>query len=335
LNKQRKAEGKPSIVANSYGKTNELHDPENGYYVTHSNVGPKTKHGTSISENIARDKQRVRSTITATDASGKHFENDDGNKTPPKGSYMVTDVKRNSPLSRQMEKHIKHAKYWSTGREEHELTPEEKAEGEEGHFGGNGEPTTPEKAHYGHMVFDGKRYEYQKQHILHPRLVQVGHNEDNSPHMIPTDSRFKDEEFLPKNRFKTKNGKVAGYILMTTPTESTSNLSHHTSFTHHVGEHNIDYAKRNKGEYEIDSPMHQVMAEGKEYAAPEPIQIVRKNKTVKKASGGTVEHLPQDYNDDFNAFPERHFLAQHHLANRAGVEDETELPESLLQRPKD
>jgi hypothetical protein len=38
-------------------------------------------------------------------------------------------------------------------------------------------------------------------------------------HMIPTDSRFKDEDFLPKNRFKTNHGKEAGHILMTTTTE--------------------------------------------------------------------------------------------------------------------
>jgi hypothetical protein len=328
LNEQRKAAGKPNIIANSYGKTNELHDPENGYYVTHSNIGPKTKHGAMIEDNVKRDKQRVRSTITATEGS-KDLKNEQGNLTPPKNSYMVTDVKRGSAMSKQMEKHIKYAKYWSTGRDEKELSKEEKAEGDEGHFDGNGNPTTEDKAHFGHMTFDGKRYDYQKQHILHPRLVQVGNNDDGTPHMIPTDSRFKDEEFLPKNRFKTKNGKVAGAILMTTPTESTSNHLHHSSFTHHVGDHHIDYAKQNKGEYEIDSPMQQAMAEGKEYTPPQPIKIVR------KASGGSIARMKKEYDDDFNCFPERNFMAQHHLANRAGVEDETELPESLLRRPKD
>lgn len=328
LNEQRKAAGKPNIIANSYGKTNELHDPENGYYVTHSNIGPKTKHGAMIADNVARDKQRIRSTVTAMEGN-KDLKNEQGNLTPPKNSYMVTDVKRGSPMSKQMEKHIKHAKYWSTGRHEGELSKEEKAEGEEGHFDGNGKPTTEDKAHFGHITFDGKRYDYQKQHILHPRLVQVGNNDDGTPHMIPTDSRFKDEEFLPKNRFKTKNGKVAGAILMTTPTESTSNHLHHSSFTHHVGEHNIEYAKKNKGEYEIDSPMHQAMAEGKEYTPPQPIKIVR------KANGGSISRMKKEYDDDFNCFPERNFMAQHHLANRAGVEDETELPTSLLQRPKD
>lgn len=329
LNKQRKAEGKPMIVANSYGKTNELHDPENGYYVTHSNVGPKTKHGASIQENIERDNQRVNNTIKATTSSGKDFENEEGNKTPPKNSYMVTNVKRGSPLNKEMEKHITHAKYWSAGRPESRLSKEEKEEGEEGHFGGNGKPTTPDKAHYGHITHEGLRYDYQKQHILHPRLVQVGHNDDGSPHMIPTDSRFKDEEFLPKNRFKTKNGKNAGAILMTTPTESTSNHLHHSSFTHDVSKAHIEHAKKNNGEYEIDSPFEQAKAKGKEYTPPQPIKI------VKKADGGSIAQMSKEYDDDFNAFPERNFMAQHHHANRIGVEDITDVHPRLLQRAED
>jgi hypothetical protein len=315
LNEQRKADGKPPIIANSYGKTNELHDPENGYYVTHSNVGPKVKHGREVSENIGRDKARVRNTILAADNRGD-FKNEQGNKTPPKGSYMVTDVKRGSPLSKEMEKHITHAKYWSTGREEHELSPEEKAEGPEGHFGPKGSSTTPEKAHYGHTTVNGRRYDYQKQHILHPRLVQVGENKDGTPHMIPTDSRFKDTEFLPKNRFKTKNGKEAGHILMTTPTESTSNLGHHTPFTHNVSEKHIEHAKKNKGEYEIDSPMEQEKARGKEYVAPKPISI------VKKAVGGSIGRHRGYSEDDFHAFPESNVAAQRHLALRRGDDED-------------
>ena len=316
LNEQRKQQDKPPIIANSYGKTNELHDPENGYYVTHSNVGPKVKHGREISENIGRDRARVRNTIMAADNRGD-FTNEQGNKTPPKGSYMVTDVKRGSPLSKEMEKHITHAKYWTTGREERELSEDEKAEGPEAHFDGNGKPTTPEKAHYGHTTVNGRRYDYQKQHILHPRLVEVGKNKDGTPHMIPTDSRFKDTEFLPKNRFKTKNGKEAGHILMTTPTESTSNLGHHTPFTHSVSPKDIEHAKTNKGEYEIDSPMEQEKARGKEYVAPQPIKI------VKKAMGGGVSqgrhHGYSD--DDYHAFPERNVAAQRHLALRRGDDE--------------
>lgn len=329
LNKQRQEEGKPPIIANSYGKTNELHDPENGYYVTHSNVGPKVKHGREVSENIGRDKQRVRNTILAADNKGD-FKNEQGNKTPPKGSYMVTDVKRGSPMSKLMEKHITHAKYWSTGREEHELTPEEKEEGPEGHFGPSGKATTPEKAHYGHTTVNGKRYDYQKQHILHPRLVQVGHNDDGTPHMIPTDSRFKDTEFLPKNRFKTKNGKEAGHILMTTPTESTSNLEHHTPFTHNVSQSHIEHAKKNKGEYEIDNPMDQEKARGKEYVMPQPIKI------VKKAMGGAVSNKrhPGYEDDDFHAFPEQNVAAQHHLALREDPEEREERMSSRKERIK-
>ena len=318
LNEQRKKDDKPPIIANSYGKTNELHDPENGYYVTHSNVGPKVKHGHEIKENIQRDNQRVRNTVLASDLDGKDFKNEQGKKTPPKGSYLVTDVKRGSPLSKEMEKHITHAKYWSRGREEAKLSPEEKAEGAEGHFGADGKPTTPEKAHYGHTTVNGRRYDYQKQHILHPRLVKVGNNKDGTPHMIPTDSRFKDTEFLPKDRFKTKNGKEAGHILMTTPTESTSNLGHHTPFTHNVSDKHIKHAKKNNGEYEIDSPMEQEKARGKEYVAPQPIKITR------KADGGIVSasRHPGYEDDDFHAFPESNVAAQRHLALRRGDDEE-------------
>jgi hypothetical protein len=337
LNEQRKQEDKPPIIANSYGKTNELHDPENGYYVTHSNVGPKVKHGREVSENIGRDKARVRNTIMAADNKGD-FKNEQGNKTPPKGSYMVTDVKRGSPMSQEMEKHIKHAKYWSTGREEHELTPEEKEEGPEGHFGPSGKPTTPEKAHYGHTTVNGRRYDYQKQHILHPRLVNVPERKKNKKtgemetkdHMIPTDSRFKDTEFLPKNRFKTKNGKEAGHILMTTPTESTSNLGHQTPFTHNVSPKDIEYAKANKGEYEIDNPMEQEKARGKEYVMPQPIKI------MKKAEGGAIfnQRHPGYEDDDFHAFPEQNVAAQRHLSLREDPEEREERMSSRKERIK-
>lgn len=311
LNDQRRAKNKPHIIANSYGKTNELHDPENGYYVTHSNVGPKVKKGASIEENISRDKARVRNTIMAADNKGD-FKNEQGNETPPKGSYMVTDVKRGSDLSKNMEKHITHAKYWSTGRPKSELTPEEISQGEEGHYGGDHKPTTEDKAHYGHKTVKGLRFDYQKQHILHPRLVQVGKNDDGSPHMIPTDSRFKDEEVLNKQvkeRFKTKNGKNAGHILMTTPTESTSTIGHQTSFTHHVNDSHIEHAKKNKGEYEIDKPEDQIKAAGKEYVAPQAVKFY--------ADGGTVGGRHAGFSDDdFHAFPEQNVVAQRHLAMR-------------------
>jgi hypothetical protein len=320
LNEQRKAEDKPPIIANSYGKTNELHDPENGYHVTHSNVGPKVKKGQEISENVGRDKARVRNTVMAADNRGD-FKNEQGNKTPPKGSYMVTDVKRGSPMSKKMEEHITHAKYWTTGREEHELTDEEKKEGPEGHFNGSGRSTTEDKAHYGHKTVDGKRFDYQRQHILHPRLVNVPIRKKNKKtgemetvdHMIPTDSRFKDTEFLPKDRFKTKNGKDAGHILMTTPTESTSNVGHETSFTHHVSPKHIEHAMGNNGEYEIDKPEDQIKAAGKEYRAPQAIKFY--------AEGGVVGRHAAMGEDDFHAFPEQNGMAQRHLTMRRGDDE--------------
>lgn len=331
LNEQRSEEGKPPIIANSYGKTNELHDPENGYYVTHSNVGPKVKLGKEISENIGRDRARVRNTILAADNRGD-FTNEQGNKTPPKGSYMVTDVKRGSKLSKDMEDAITHAKYWSTGRSEDQLTDEERKEGPEAHYTGSGRKTSADRGHYGHKTVGGLRFDYQRQHILHPRLVQVGENKDGTPHMIPTDSRFKDTEFLPKNRFKTKNGKEAGHILMTTPTESTSTLGHQTSFTHHVGPEHIKHALENHGEYEIDAPEEQIKAKGKEYVAPQAINVP---KTMKLAEGGSVyssRHHGLNH-DDFHAFPEQNFAAQRHLTMRRGDDEERTKYHSNRKQP--
>ena len=302
LNKQRTPLGLAPIINNSYGKTNELHDPENGNYITHSNIGPKTKLGASITENIGKDRQRIRSTILATDAKGRDFMNEDGHLTPPKNTYMVTDVQRYSPMDKAMQQAFTHAKYWSAGRDMNELSADERAEGPEGHFGPNGAPTTPEQAHYGHKTLNGLRYDYQKQHILHPRLVKVGKNKDGSDHFIPTDSRFKDDEYLPSNRFMTKNGKKAGAILLTTPTESTSGLERQGSFTHHVNEGHINYAMKNNGEYEIDPPEHQQAAQGNEYQPP---------KAGKFAHGGYV-----DDDSESMAFPERNFHIQRHNAHR-------------------
>ena len=275
LNKQREKEGRPPIVGNGYGKTNEMHDPENHWHTTYSNVGPKVKHGREVTENKKRDAARIRETITATDVTGKNKVNDEGNATPPKGSYMLNNVKRDSDLDKRFQKHVTHAKYWSSGREEHELSDAETKQGLEGHYDGKGKPTTPSDAHYGHITIKGedgknRRYDYQKQHILHPRLVNV------NGHLIPTDSRFKDEEFLPKQRFKSRNGKNAGALLITTPTKSTSNEQHDSSFTHHVDNDTIEHAKMHNGEYEVDSPSEQEKARGKEFAMAQPLTFKKK-----------------------------------------------------------
>jgi len=317
LNSQRKESSLPPMIANSYGKTTELHDPENGYYITHSNIGPKTKLGASISENIKRDRQRIRSTITAADAGGKDFVNDEGRKTPPKNSYMVTDVARDSLTDAALQKSITHAKYWSTGRDHSELSPSERTEGPEGHFDGEGKQTTADKAHYGHATLNGLRYDYQKQHILHPRYVKVGKNDDGSDHMIPTDSRFKDDDFLPKDRFKTKNGKKAGAIVLTTPTKSTSGIERQASFTHHVGQDHIKHAVENNGEYEIDPPHQQEAARGNEYKPPV-------NPAGKYARGGSVHRHDDEF--DTTAFPSQSFEVQLHNAHK-GLNEENEADE--------
>jgi hypothetical protein len=95
-------------------------------------------------------------------------------------------------------------------------------------------------------------------------------------HIIPSDSRFKDEEYLPKGdaRFKSKNGKQPGGILITTPTTSTSEAQHHTSFTHHVGPETIEHAKTHNGEYEIDNPYEQENARGKLFVQPNQQKII-------------------------------------------------------------
>lgn len=304
LNMQRKEQNLPPIIANSYGKTNELHDPENGYFVTHSNIGPKVKFGNQISENIGRDRQRIRSTINASDASGKDFVNEQGNLTPPKNSYAVSDVPRDSQLDAALQSVITHAKYWSSGRELGDLSQQEILEGPEGHFDGDGNLTTPNMAHYGHITLNGRRYDYQKQHVLHPRLVKVGYNKDGSDHIIPTDSRFKDDDYLPENRFMTKNGKKAGAILLTTPTKSTSGIERQASFTHHLDESNIQHALQHNGEWEVDSPYEQEAALGKEYVPPKS--------NDQFSSGGYVNN-----EDNYStAFPSQNFSVMRHLAHR-------------------
>jgi len=278
LNKVRATAGKPPIVANSYGKTDELNDPENHYHVTFSNTGPKAKFGGSIPENKGRDTTRIRQTISATDAKGADLVNAEGKKVPPKGSYMVTDMKRGGDMDRRFQASVTHAKYWSAPRSQSELHDHEKAEPAEAHYDGEGKLTTPEKAHYGHKTITGedgiaRRYDYQKQHILHPRLVPVTVSSKDGAaqtHLIPTDSRFKDEEYLPpeKDRFKTKNGKIAGAIMVTTPTTSTSDVQHHSNFTHHVGDEHIAHAESHGGEYQVDAPEEQESSRNASYLPP-------------------------------------------------------------------
>ena len=292
LNKQRHAAGKPTIITNAYGKLPGKHNPRLGIHTTWSNVGPKvkpTEEGNKqpgeIKENIGRDKTRIRETISATEANGDHKTDSDGHQIPNKGSYAVISAKRGSQLQKDYEGSAKHTKTWSTGRPTHTLSDKEKAQGDEGHFDGEGNATTPDKAHYGHRTVDGERFDYQKQHIGHPRLVPVGKNKDGTPHMIPTDSRFQDDKHLPKakDRFKGPNGKVVGHMTMTTPTSSTTNDQHHNAFTHHVDEDTIAHALANGGEHEIDKPEHQIAARGNAYKprSTEPVDMKKMRKEHK------------------------------------------------------
>jgi hypothetical protein len=289
LNNQRaqleQIDGKqrPPIIANSYGKTTELHDPENNYHVTYSNTGPKVKNGAIVRENYKRDNNRVNQTQLATKGTnGGDLTNENGNSVPPKNSYLVINSRRGSELNKQFETHVKYAKYWSAGKHESELSEKEKQEPSEAHYDGDGKLTSPEKAHYGHVTVTGsdganRRYFYQKHNILHPRLVNV------DGHDIPTDSRFKDEDFVPaEERYKSRNGKKAGIILATTPTTSTSVDQHHSNFTHHVDDNTIKHAMGNNGEYEIDSPAEQEKARSngsKEYVPPIYIKSIQRRNT--------------------------------------------------------
>ena len=106
---------------------------------------------------------------------------------------------------------------------------------------------------------------------------------------------------------------------MTTPTESTSNLGHQTSFTHHVNLNHIEHAIANNGEYEIDRPEDQANAKGKEYRVAQAIKLPS---TMKLAKGGSVYCRHSGYDDDnFHAFPEQNIIAQRHLAMRRGDDE--------------
>ena len=304
LNNQRESKGLPPIVSNSYGKTTERHDPENNIHVTYSNTGPKVKRtGTGtyeISENIRRDPTRVLQTVQATNKSGVHLKTASGENAPPKGTYMVISVHRGSDIDKSYQKHTNAIKYWSTGTPEHNLSEEEKKKPAEAHYDGGGKPTTPDKAHYGHTTLTDEngqkqRFHYQMQHVLHPRMVSVGSSYvdvdgnkiterqydalkseqkkayTGKDHVIPTDSRFKDEEYLPKDRYKSPTGKNAGHILVTSPTISTTNEQHHSSFTHHVDDQTVEEIKNNGGVHEIDKPEDQLTARGHEYQSAKPI----------------------------------------------------------------
>lgn len=283
LNKQREPEGKSKIISYQYSKDNVLHDPENGVHVTHSNIGPKVIGDKIVKENVNRDNIRVGNTVTAAKATGEDFRNPQGNKTPAKNSYLVTNLPRGGNHDKEYQAAAKHIKYWDSGTklsaEEHASTPKE------GHFDGAGKPTTPEAAHHGFKVVGDRKYEYQKQHILHPRMTEV------NGHQIPSDSRFQDEHHLPSEatRFKAKNGKSAGGVVVTSATTSTSGERSNSSFTHRIDTAKLDHIKKT-GEHEIDSPEEQERARGHEYNGEEhtvkvsDIGGLKKNKPAIKES---------------------------------------------------
>jgi hypothetical protein len=276
LNAQRATEGKSKIISYQYSKTNELNDPENGTHVTHSNIGPKVINGKMVRENVNRDSHRVNNTVTATKSSGEDLRNVQGNKTPAMHSYLVTNLPRGGAMDKEYQKHAKTIKYWDRGTKLSE--DEVKSSPREGHFDGSGKPTTEDKAHHGFKVVGERKYEYQNQHILHPRMTSV------NGHDIPSDSRFKDDEHMPSEatRFKSKNGKSAGGVVVTSATTSTSGERSNSSFTHRIDQHKLDKIKQT-GVHEIDAPEEQEAARGKDYNGEEHAVPLSKIGGLKKA----------------------------------------------------
>ena len=57
----------------------------------------------------------------------------------------MTDVKRGSPMAKNMEENITYAKYWGRGNEQLRLSDKEREEGPEGHYDANGSLRLPKK----------------------------------------------------------------------------------------------------------------------------------------------------------------------------------------------
>jgi hypothetical protein len=142
-------------------------------------------------------------------------------------------------------------------------------------------------------------------------MIEVGVKKDGSPRLIPTDSRFLDDDHFPKDRYMSRNGKPAGGILMTTATTSTAPWKRLGSFTHHVDQSDIEHAIANNGEYQIDAPEKQIAAAGAAYKPPKGSV---KGK-LQYARGGSVDDDGDDESDSME-FPERNFTAQMHNSHR-------------------
>jgi hypothetical protein len=268
LNAQRKSEGKDSVISYQYSKTNALNDPENDHHVTYSNTGPKVKNGGTIAENVGRDKTRVRQTITSTDSNNEKIKNDEGKEVPAKHSYVVHNLRRGGEEESEFAKHVKSARYWDSGTKEEHQTEAEKSLPSEGHYDHEGKPTDAEHAHTGHMKVNGTLYKYHRQHVLHGlnRVVKV------NGHDTPSDARFKDDAYLPKDRYKSSKG-VHGAIVATSPTLSTNlDKTAKSEFTHDA-KGVAEKAKHNGGVWDIDHPHDQEAAKGKVYSQATPVDI--------------------------------------------------------------
>jgi hypothetical protein len=277
LNKQRseksKTDGKsrPEILINRYSKTGQEGS-------TYSNTGPKVKNGGTIGENVRRDSKRHNQTVKASDSSGKDFVKASGEKEEPRHQYMVNDLKRNGDEEKKVDAHLHTVRHWSAPVANEHLTGHEKTKSE-AHYDANGKETTEDKAHTGFASRNGRTYRYSNHHVIPKRYPTDGH---------PADDRLFDSHHMSE-KYKSKegglyssNGKRHGGVIMTSPTDSTSNHKRqHAEFTHPVSKHVDSIVKT--GRYDVDHPDEQEAARGKEYKEPIEGKAVKSITGLKKA----------------------------------------------------
>lgn len=278
LNKQREEESKKDgktrheILINRYSKTGQ----EGSCY---SNTGPKVKNKGTIGENVRRDGQRHRNTVTMKDANGEHIKKANGEKEDPRHQYMVNNLSRGSKEEKEVDDHLHTVRHWSAPIKDEHHTDDEKTK-DEAHYDGKGKETTEDKAHSGFKKLNGRVYRYTNHHVIPKRYDENG---------SPADDRLFDSHHMEAKYGKreggmfSSKGKRHGGIIMTSPTSSTNNEKRlHATFTHPVSEQAEKIKKT--GVYDVDHPEKQEEARGHEYKTPtsaadtHPLSFVRNRK---------------------------------------------------------
>ncbi len=266
LNKQRLEKSKkdkkdrPEILVNRYSKTGQ----EGSAY---SNTGPKVKNGGMIGENVRRDAKRINHTVKAS-SNGEDFVKANGEKESPRHQYMVNDLARNSDDEKKVDSHLHTVRYWGNPVSPENLSHHEKTK-DEAHYDANGNETTEDKAHSGFKTVNGRTYRYTNHHVIPKRYPSEGH---------PADDRLFDTHHMEQKYGSregglfSSNGKRHGGVIMTSPTDSTSNHKRlHAEFTHPVSKQINKIVKT--GVYDVDDPHEQEAARGKEYQEPVAIKL--------------------------------------------------------------